>query len=99
MYYIVYGILYLISLLPLWFLYILADGIYLLIYHLVKYRRDVVMNNLLIAFPEKNEEERIRIAKKFYHNFIDNFIEAIKMLSASDRWVFIHFKANYEVVD
>jgi Kdo2-lipid IVA lauroyltransferase/acyltransferase len=99
MYYIVYGILYLISLLPLWVLYIIADGFYLLVYYVVGYRRDIVMNNLLIAFPEKTEEERIRIAKKFYHNFIDNFIEAIKMLSASDKWVFKHFKANYEVVE
>jgi KDO2-lipid IV(A) lauroyltransferase len=99
MYYIVYGILYLFSLLPLWILYIISDGFFILTYHLIRYRRDVVMSNLAIAFPEKSEEEKIVIAKKFYHNFLDNFIEAIKMLSASDEFVFKHFKANYEVVE
>lgn len=99
MYYIVYGILYLISLLPLWFLYIIADGFYVLIYYVIGYRKHIVMNNIRIAFPEKSEKERIRIAKKFYLNFIDNFIEAIKMLSASDKFVFKHFTANYEVVE
>ena len=68
MYYVVYGFLWLISLLPLKVLYVLADGFYVLLYHIIKYRRDIVMNNLVIAFPEKTEQERISIAKKFYHN-------------------------------
>jgi KDO2-lipid IV(A) lauroyltransferase len=99
MYYIIYGILYLVSLLPLWFLHIIADFFYLIVYYVIGYRKEVVMSNLKIAFPEKTETERRKIAKKFYQNFIDNFIEAIKMLSASDSFVFKHFKANYEVVN
>jgi len=41
---------------------------------MIGYRKEVVMNNLLIAFPEKTKTERIQIAKQFYHNFIDSFI-------------------------
>ena len=41
------------------------------------------MNNLAIAFPEKNIEERKQIAKRFYKNLIDSFIETIKLLSIS----------------
>lgn len=41
------------------------------------------MHNLSIAFPEKNIEERKQIAKQFYKNLVDNFIEAIKLLSIS----------------
>ena len=37
------------------------------------------MNNLLIAFPEKTEKERLKIAKQFYLNFVDTFIESIKL--------------------
>src|SRR5882757_11573962 len=81
MYYFFYGLLYLVSLLPMRILYLLSDGIYGLLYYAFKYRRDVVMGNLLIAFPALTEEERVRIAKKFYHNFIDSFIEVIKLLS------------------
>ncbi len=42
------------------------------------------MDNLLIAFPEKTEEERIAIAKGFYHKLIDSMIESLKLLSAPD---------------
>jgi len=82
--YISYGALYLLSLLPMRLLYLLSDGIYGLVYYGFRYRKKVVMSNLLLAFPEKTEAERVRIAKKFYHNFLDSFIEVVKLLSASD---------------
>jgi KDO2-lipid IV(A) lauroyltransferase len=99
MYYFVYGLLYLISLLPLRVLYLISDGIYVLIYYIIGYRKEVVMENLEIAFPEKTEAERISIAKKFYHNFIDNFIEAIKMISEDDAFILKHFTGNFEVLN
>jgi len=99
MYYIVYGLLWLVSLLPFRILYFFADGFYGLAYYVFKYRRDVVMNNLLIAFPEKTEKERIAIAKKFYHNFIDMFFETIKMLSVSEKVLEKRFTANWDVVN
>ncbi|MEP7279004.1 MAG: lysophospholipid acyltransferase family protein [Bacteroidota bacterium] len=83
MYYIFYGFLYLLSLLPLRVLYVLGDAVYGLLYYLLRYRRDVVMFNLDIAFPEKSSLEKTQIAKAFYHNFADTFIEIIKMLSMS----------------
>ena len=43
------------------------------------------MKNLGIAFPEKSTEEKIEIAKKFYKNRTDTFIETIKLLSISDK--------------
>ena len=83
MYYILYGFCYLLSLLPFWALYVLSDGIYLIIYRLVGYRKKVVRKNLSTAFPEKSEEERLVIEKKFYHWLCDYFLEAIKLLSIS----------------
>ena len=91
MYYVVYGLIYLLSLLPIWLLHGLADLLAWLLYHIIRYRRDVVLANLLIAFPEKTEAERIRIAKRFYRNFVDNFIETIKLLSASPAFIKKHF--------
>lgn len=82
MYYIVYGSLYLLSLLPMWLLYGFSDAVALLLYAVIRYRRGVVLSNLRIAFPEKTDLERRRIAKRFYRNFTDNFIETIKLLSA-----------------
>ncbi|MEO6316073.1 MAG: lysophospholipid acyltransferase family protein [Chitinophagaceae bacterium] len=83
MYYLLYGFLYLLSLLPLRLLYLLGDAVYGLLYYILKYRRDVVMDNLGVAFPLKTTAEKTVIAKAFYHNFTDTFIEVVKMLSMS----------------
>lgn len=83
MYYLIYIPLYLLSLLPLQILYLLGDFAYFILHYVMKYRRNVVMSNLKQAFPEKTEEERKKIAKQFYHNFTDTFIETIKFLSWS----------------
>jgi len=98
MYYVFYGLLWLVSLLPMRILYILSDGIYGLIYYVFGYRKKVVMDNLLRAFPEKTEAERIRIAKKFYRNLIDSFMEVIKLLSASQRFLEKRFTMDTSVL-
>lgn len=99
MYYVIYGLFWLVSLLPLRVLYILSDGIYGIIFYIAKYRRPIVDANLLIAFPEKTDKERLRISKQFYHNMVDTFIETLKMFSASDAFFQKHFKGNWEVIN
>jgi Kdo2-lipid IVA lauroyltransferase/acyltransferase len=56
-----------------------------------------VMSNLLQAFPEKTGEERKNIAKKFYRNFTDNFIEVIKLISASRSFIEKHFTGDFSI--
>ena len=99
MYYIVYGFLYVLSLLPMRALYIFSDCIYLLLYYVIRYRRDVVMSNLQIAFPQKTEAERVKIAKQFYLNFIDSFVEVIKLFSADDKFLKNRFTINTDVLN
>jgi KDO2-lipid IV(A) lauroyltransferase len=55
--------------------------------------------NLSIAFPEKTAEERKVIAKKFYRNLTDSFIEMIKMLSWSEMEIRKRFSGNMELVN
>ena len=57
------------------------------------------MKNLFIAFPEKTEKERKQIARKFYHNLIDMFIEFLKMLSVPDKALEKRFTANWDLVN
>jgi KDO2-lipid IV(A) lauroyltransferase len=97
MYYVVYGLLYAISLLPLRILYLVSDLACFFLYHVFGYRKKVVMSNLLQAFPEKTEKERIEIAKKFYRNLTDNFIEVIKLVSASPGFIDRHFTGDYSI--
>jgi Kdo2-lipid IVA lauroyltransferase/acyltransferase len=99
MYYIVYGLFFLLSLLPMRVLYIISDGIYVLVYYVMGYRKTVVMNNLEIAFPEKTNAERVKIAKAFYHNLLDSFIETIKLVSASRGFLEKRISANWEVLE
>jgi Kdo2-lipid IVA lauroyltransferase/acyltransferase len=99
MYHLIYGILYLLSLLPWRVLYFISDGFYLLLYYVIGYRRKVVMGNLQIAFPEKTEAERVGIAKKFYHNFLDNFIETIKLISITREGFKKRVSGNFEIFE
>jgi KDO2-lipid IV(A) lauroyltransferase len=57
------------------------------------------MHNLDIAFPEKSLQEKKKIARKFYHNLIDTFIETIKMISAGNGLYKKRFKGNWELVN
>lgn len=99
MYPIVYGLFYLLSLLPWRVLYLISDALYLLVYYIIGYRKKVVSDNLRIAFPDKTEAERVRIAKDFYHNFIDSFIEIIKLLSVSEKTFRKRFSINIDVLN
>lgn len=83
MFTLVYGFFYMLSLLPMWVLYRLADVGYLLIYYVLKYRRGIVRQNLVSSFPEKTNSEIVNIEKQFYRWFADYFLESIKLLSIS----------------
>jgi len=99
MYYLVYGFLYLVSLLPFWILYSISYCAYVIIYHVMGYRKAVVLSNLAIAFPETSLDERKAIAKKFYKNFTDNFIEVIKLFSIPAAQLQKRFTWDYESVN
>ena len=58
---ILFAVLWLFSLLPLRIGYVISDGMYLIVYHLIRYRRHVVRNNLTSSFPEKSHAEIIDI--------------------------------------
>lgn len=68
----------LFSRLPFWLLYPIAEAIAFFGYHVLRYRREVVEENLSISFPEKSKKEIRRIAKRFYRQFLQVFVESIK---------------------
>lgn len=87
LYYIIYSLLWIITLLPLSILYILSDFAFILIYHVIRYRREVVATNLINSFPDKTEEELATIERKFYHHFCDIFLEASKLTHWSEKQI------------
>ena len=80
----VYGVAYLLSLLPFWALYLVADMFGFLVYHIIRYRRDVVRKNLTSSFPEKSLDDIRRIERQFYRWLCDYFVETLKLLSIGD---------------
>ena len=56
------------------------------------------MANLRQAFPEKTEKGRVTIAKKFYRNLTDTFIETIKSFSVSKEFINKHCTANFSMI-
>ena len=82
-YYLALPFLYLISWLPFALLYVLSDLLYLLIFKLFRYRKNVVLENLNNAFPDKSATEITDISKRFYRHFCDTSLETIKLLSIS----------------
>lgn len=65
-------------------LYLLSDGVFFLVYRVIKYRRMVVSENLKLAFPGKSVQERHEIEKKFYRHLCDMFLEMVKTFGISE---------------
>jgi len=92
LYHILYAVSYAISLLPLWFLYGVSDCFFVLVYHLIGYRRKLVHRQLTSSFPEKGEAEIKQIERQFYHWLCDYFVETIKLLSISNETLLKHIE-------
>jgi len=97
MYYVVYGVLYFVSLLPFFILYRISDFFFVIIYYVLRYRRRVVMENLRNSLPKKTDAELKLIARKFYMNFVDNWVETIKLLSITKQNLNKRVSGNFEI--
>jgi Kdo2-lipid IVA lauroyltransferase/acyltransferase len=75
----------LLSRLPLSLLYAITDGLFLLVYYSIGYRKKVVINNISNSFPDKSEKEVKAIAKEFYKRFSEYIAETLKGISISEK--------------
>lgn len=91
-YYLSYGLLYALSLLPFGVLYAVSDGLCFVVHRVVGYRVKVVRKNLRSSFPEKSDEELRKIEGDFYHWFCDYLVEMVKLLSVSNRTLLRHIE-------
>lgn len=95
-----YLILYPLSLLPLKVLFVFSDLFFFISYHLLAYRKKVIMGNLKNSFPEKSHQELKSIAKEFYKYFCDFVFESIKCFSISEKKVLERCKfKNPEIIN
>lgn len=80
---IAYPFLWIVSILPFPIFYFLSDCVYLLVYHIIGYRKKVVRANLALALPHLTAKERLQIEKKSYHHLCDMFLEMVKTMTIS----------------
>ncbi|MGJ8761617.1 MAG: lysophospholipid acyltransferase family protein [Polaribacter sp.] len=95
-----YPLILLLSILPMRVLYIISDFFFFLVYYVFRYRKEVVLANLHLAFPEKSEDEIALISKKFFKHFTDLVVESVKYFSISEKEIKKRYKfLNPELVD
>lgn len=90
----IYTFLYLISLLPLRILYFFSDFTSFVLFYIIKYRRNVVKENIEKSFRNLKENDRKKIEREFYTNFCDSFFETIKLLSITEKE--LHSKIEFD---
>lgn len=77
------GFTRLLAVLPAPLLYAFSSMLAFLLYHVLRYRRKVVRNNLLLSFPEMDIRFIWRTEKQFYRNLSDIILESSILLYSS----------------
>ena len=83
-YIILYPLIWIISKSSFRLIYLFSDFLYLILYHVISYRKKLVRKNLALALPEKTFLERKIIEKKYYKHLSDLFLESFKSLNISE---------------
>lgn len=86
-YYLTWPVLQGIARLPYPVLFLLSDVVFVLVYHVVGYRKQVVRTNLRNSFPGKSMEELRRIERGFYRWLCDLGLETISILAITPEQV------------
>ena len=68
---------------PLPVLYAWGWFLHVIVFHIVRWRRDQVASDIALAFPDKPAAERARILRQSYRNIADVVMEAIWGFGAS----------------
>jgi KDO2-lipid IV(A) lauroyltransferase len=86
-YYLIRGGGFIIGQIPLFILYPLSDFLAWIASDVIRYRYNVVKENLKQSFPEMSKQERKKLSRKFYVNFTDVLVESFKMLGRNPKLI------------
>lgn len=99
-YIILYPLIWIISKSSFRLIYLFSDFLYLILYHVISYRKKLVRKNLALALPEKTFLERKIIEKKYYKHLSDLFLESFKSLNISEVEIKKRYSfKNFELLD
>ncbi|PLX11429.1 MAG: hypothetical protein C0598_08200 [Marinilabiliales bacterium] len=86
----------LFAIVPFRLLYIFSDFLYFILYKVLKYRVNVVRDNLKKSFPEKSDKEIKRLEKLSYKNLSDITVESLKAFTMSVEQIYKRHKVINE---
>ena len=79
---------------------VLSDILYVIVYHVVRYRRKVTSSNLRHAYPERSDKERQELEKAYYHHICDLLLEGIHNLYAHPMSIMKRYRfVNHRLVN
>ena len=87
-----------VSLLPMSFFHVLSEVAIFILTHVIRYRRDVIEQNIRTVFPNHSSKEVNQLISQFYRNFADTFTESIKLLSLSKAQIDKRCTIDFSVV-
>lgn len=97
-FWLIYPLLWLISILPFKLFYGFSNFVYFIGYHVIGYRKQIVRENIALALPHLSFDERLKIEKKSYQHLCDMFLEMIKTMSISEKEMDQRFQfSNFDV--
>jgi len=89
-----------LAILPYFLMYLLSDFFALLLNYIFKYRKKIILENLKLCFPEKNNQEIRYLVSNVYKNLTDNILEGIKAFTMSKRQLVKRHKiSNVEILN
>lgn len=98
-YYLFYGFIWLFALLPVRVQYLVSDLLSFLLYHVVRYRRKIVMLNLRKSFPEKSDSALKSVSRNYFRHMCDEMIETFQLIHMSEKQILARFQCiNPELV-
>lgn len=81
-------------------MYWLSDILFIVVYHVARYRRRVTRANLSKAYPGRTAAERLRIERAYYRHLCDLLVEGVYGLYAPLRCLMGRYRfANRELVN
>lgn len=84
----------LIGLIPFWLIYIFSDFASFILGQCIKYRRNVIKENLQLSFPNYSEEWIKSVISKTYKNISDNLVESFKSFTMTKSSIVKRHKIN-----
>jgi KDO2-lipid IV(A) lauroyltransferase len=88
-----YPFLWLVSILPRSLFYFVSDVFFIKLYYIIGYRKKIVLENLMLCFPNSSNKSLKKIRKKFYSHLCDLFMEMVKTRNLSKAGV----KKRYQI--